>query len=302
MENEGLFLLEAHPVPKIWGGDRLSKLKGIQGQEIGETWEISGHPDGPSLYEKGPLNKLFKDLPYLVKLIDTNDHLSVQVHPNDEYALIHENQKGKTECWIILEAEAGAGIYLGLKEGFTKKDLQKSLENKEDISKLLNFYPVEKGDFFVVPAGSIHAIGKGVFLAEVQQSSGVTYRVWDWNRVDSKGNSRELHIDKALDVINFEASKNTPSFFSMRKDIFSREQELFSHKDFKLKINSWKKGEIKTFDFDLKRPLGIFCLNGELEISTKIQKQKQGPYRSLLINSGPFAIEAKEDSLFLTIA
>jgi len=188
--------LKPHASHKIWGGSLLSKLKGLavgHGQDpIGETWEVSAHSDGPSTCEYGKLSEFsnLDEIPYLVKLIETSDNLSVQVHPNDNFAKEHENQKGKSECWLILDALPGEGIYLGVKDTTSKEDFEMALDRKEDLSKLMTFHPVKRGDFFYVPAGTAHAIGKGVFLAEVQQCSDVTYRVWDWNRLDDHGNSR----------------------------------------------------------------------------------------------------------------
>lgn len=194
--------LKPYLVEKIWGGNRIAKMKGLtDSRKLGESWEVSTLEGQSSETNNGPLSELIK-LPYLVKFIDTTDNLSVQVHPGDEYAKKHENSLGKSECWYILDAAHGAGVYLGLKEGITLKELEKTVRESGAIDQLMNFYPVKKGDFIYVPAGTIHAIGKGVFLIEAQQASGITYRFWDWNRLDEQGNSRELHVEKALAVID----------------------------------------------------------------------------------------------------
>ncbi|MBT5095743.1 MAG: class I mannose-6-phosphate isomerase, partial [Halobacteriovoraceae bacterium] len=161
--------LDPHIMQKIWGGQRLSKIGKGKQANIGETWEVSDHPDGPALFNGQALSQILPNpLSYLVKLIDTSDNLSVQVHPHEEYAKEHENSHGKTECWVILDADPGAGIYLGLKEGCNKASFEEALKTGCEMDKFLNFYPVSAGDFFFVAAGTIHAIGKGVFLAEVQ--------------------------------------------------------------------------------------------------------------------------------------
>lgn len=243
-------------VRKIWGGKKLEKMKDLKSTgdlPIGETLEI---------YDT--------HLPYLAKFIDTSDELSIQVHPGDEYAKLHENSLGKTECWIILEAKPGAGVYLGLKPHVTKEVLKLALAEKKDINELLNFYPVKRGDFFFVTAGSIHAIGKDITLAEVQQNSGITYRVWDWNRLDDNGVSRELHVDKSLDVINFEKDLNVSSFFRIKHDLFFKNglSELCEHPYFHLFLLTMKKGETYKKDLSaLSRPTSILNLEGAVSIN-----------------------------------
>ncbi|MFG1500909.1 type I phosphomannose isomerase catalytic subunit [Halobacteriovorax sp. XZX-3] len=211
-----------HLVTTVWGGEKLKKYKdpeGIFEGPLGETWEVSTLENGLSLCENGQsLEEVLegKVLTYLIKFIDTSQNLSIQVHPDNEYAHIHEDALGKDECWYILDAEEDAGIYLGLKEGVTKERLQEAIESGENVNDLLNFINVQKGDFFNIPAGSIHAIGEGVTLVEVQQNSGVTYRVWDWNRMGLDGKPRELHVKKAMDVINFNPNANVAEYFQYK--------------------------------------------------------------------------------------
>lgn len=292
---------------KIWGGNKLEKMKNLSHDAsaidgIGETWEISIHPDGPSLVNEQNLtiNK-DQELPYLVKLIDTSDELSVQVHPGDEYARVHENSQGKSECWIILEADKGAGIYLGLREGVTKESFLKGLNDKERMNEFLNFYEVKKGDFFFVPAGSIHAIGKGITLAEVQQSSGITYRVWDWNRVDSKGNPRELHVKKSLDVINFNPEYNTKEFFEFKEDLFviPGKTHILSHNTFSLSVVNLKQGEKLILDYPKKKRLSsILTLNSQV----KINGLSLASYKAVVFGDEPrIEIQALTDSSFILI-
>lgn len=243
-------------VRKIWGGKKLESWKHLETSgssvPVGETLEI---------FEES--------LPYLAKFIDTSDVLSIQVHPGDDYARLHENSSGKTECWIILEAGPGAGIFLGLKEGVTKSLLLQHLSEKKPVNELLNFYEVEPGDFYFVPSGSIHAIGKDITLAEVQQNSGITYRVWDWNRTDENGQPRELHVDKSLDVINFEPEKNKAAYFQPKKNLFLKKgkAEICSHPDFELSLLNQNSNENYFTSLSLKRPCSILNLKGRISVN-----------------------------------
>ena len=213
----------------IWGGTKLKKY-GKESKEdvISETWELSFHDDGLSLVDSGiykgkTLKEVVKkeDLgtnvstftffPCLIKLIDSASPLSVQVHPSDEYALKNENSYGKTEMWYILDHEKDAGIYVGFKNNETQSDVEKALNNGTILDKL-NFFKVKKGECYFIKSGTIHAIGKGVTLIEIQQNSNLTYRLYDYNRKDKNGNTRELHISKALKVIDY--NKYVPITFN----------------------------------------------------------------------------------------
>lgn len=210
---------------RIWGGDVLKTKYGFNvpdGKKIGELWCISdnktavsevdggiydgvklsvlANKHGDELYGEG---KSYDRFPLLIKIIDANDKLSVQVHPDDDYAYYHENGDiGKTEMWYIIDAKPGATLICGLKEGTTKEQF-KSLLEKESLEDCLNEIEVRRGDVVYIPSGMVHAIGEGILICEIQQNSDLTYRVYDYNRVDDNGNKRELHIDKALDVIDF---------------------------------------------------------------------------------------------------
>jgi mannose-6-phosphate isomerase len=298
-------VLKPHMVTKVWGGEKLARLKGLKDASLlplGETWEVSRHHDGPSQNEKGEsLEGLlkFEQLPYLVKFIDTTDNLSIQVHPDDEYAKRVEKSSGKTECWLILESDPGAGIYLGFKDGVTKEQFKKCLDHKDDLSQLMVFYPVQRGDFFFVPAGSIHAIGKGVTLAEIQQSSGVTYRVWDWNRMGLDGKPRELHIDKALDVINFDPKDNTSDTFKVRREVFKEGPgPLIHHRDFVVDLYCLKDWESLKLEPQPQRRASLMCLQGSLEAEGKVLNSYQC---ALLPSHQETTLMAKEDSSQQTI-
>jgi len=202
---------------KIWGGDQLHTVFGfdIPNDKIGEDWAISGHPHGVSTVENGPykgskVSDLWNDhrelfgnaegdvFPLLTKILDAEDDLSVQVHPDDSYGLKHEGELGKTECWYIINAKPGSEIVYG-HNAKSREELAEMIEAGR-WDDLLRRVPVKKGDFFYVPSGTIHAIGKGIMILETQQSSDTTYRVYDYDRKDDQGNTRELHIQQSIDV------------------------------------------------------------------------------------------------------
>lgn len=313
LEDLGVLKLKAHVVEKIWGGDRLRILKNLSPEfkgPIGETLEVSLLKGFESKVGDQNLSHFCTplELPFLIKYIDAKENLSIQVHPDDEYAKKNEGQLGKTECWLILDAVPGAGIYLGLANNVSPKTFKKAIESGDDVSRFLQFYPVKPGDFFVVPAGTLHAIGKDVFLAEVQQSSGLTYRVWDWNRVTSSGASRELHIDKAMDVINFGPEANTLSYFKHKENLFGQNQvqaPLYSHPDFDVQLVSQLKGESFKTNLNNKRAKSIICLDGHLSLELAGKKFEIEKYQSILLKQNPgtdFVLNSKEDSRFLFVS
>lgn len=205
-----------------WGGSKLRNefLKNTEFEFTGESWEMSAHKNGKSVAANGiyagrALDELTaefgsellgtrcrtKEFPVLFKLIDARDRLSVQVHPNDEYAQKAENDNGKTEMWTVLSCEEGAGLYLGFKKPITREEYAQRIKNNT-LEEALEFVPAEKGRSYFLPAGLVHAIGAGLVIAEIQQSSDSTYRVYDWGRMGLDGKPRQLHIGKALDVSN----------------------------------------------------------------------------------------------------
>ncbi|EPZ49766.1 phosphomannose isomerase type I-like protein [Bacteriovorax sp. BAL6_X] len=289
-----------HLVSTVWGGEKLKKYKDPEGSfdgPLGETWEVSTLENGLSLCEnKQSLEEALegKILTYLIKFIDTNKNLSIQVHPDNEYAHIHEDALGKDECWYILDAENNAGIYLGLKDEVTKERLQEAIESGENVNELLNFINVQKGDFFNIPAGSIHAIGEGVTLVEVQQSSGVTYRVWDWNRMGLDGKPRELHVKKAMDVINFKPSANKLEYFQYKN--LDSSGLLTSNNYFNARIKVLKAGDESVLS--LNGISSIVMLEGTCEIDdTEINE-----YESAVVKDIESAIlKAITDSKVLVV-
>lgn len=229
---QALYPLLFEPVLKdyIWGGRNLETRLGRQlpaGKEIAESWEIAAHENGDVVVRNGPLagatlselnEKMGAALigtraewarrrgkfPLLIKLLDANRELSVQVHPGDEYAQRNEGgELGKTEMWVVLHAAEDAAVILGVKEGTDPEKFRQAIE-EGTLERYLHRVPVQAGDFVCVPSGSLHAILGGLLIAEIQQNSDVTYRVYDWNRVGDDGKPRPLHVERALDVINFE--------------------------------------------------------------------------------------------------
>lgn len=210
-----------------WGGARLREMfnKDTPGANTGESLEVSVIPglnsrdaEGTGLsrlierYGKALLGTEIKgDFPLLVKLIDARESLSVQVHPDDAYAKKNENKLGKSEAWIILDAKPGAKIVYGLKEGVTAEMLETAAEKGRILEELLHYEEVTKGDVFDIPAGTVHAVGEGIVLYEIQQSSDVTYRFYDWDRRDDNSNKRVLHTKQALDVAYLGRPPGKPS-------------------------------------------------------------------------------------------
>ena len=215
----------------LWGGDKIVTFKHLDSQleNVGESWEISGVKDNETIVKEGPLkgkslNEVVAELkdrlvgkdnyqrfgdefPLLIKFIDARQDLSIQVHPNDEIAHKQGKPHGKTEMWYLMESEPGAKLYCGLKKQITP-DQYKEMVDNDTICDALAQYEVKEGDCFFLPAGRIHAIGPGCFLAEIQQTSDVTYRIYDYKRKDKNGNYRELHTKLAAESINYQVEND----------------------------------------------------------------------------------------------
>jgi mannose-6-phosphate isomerase len=271
----------------VWGGDYIEKMKKLppSGRKIGESWECSAHLEHPSTatLENGTKialpellsisgkeilgEEIFEEfqgnLPVLIKFIDARENLSVQVHPTDEKAKeLGEKDTGKTEFWVVLEAEKDAVLYLGFKENVDKEEFRKDISSP-DINiaeKYLNAFPAKKGDLFLNPAGTIHAIGKGLVLTEIQQSSGITYRVWDWNRTPK----RPLHIKKALEALDF-SKKVREDFEKTPRKINPKEESLVDSFYFsvdKITLDAEDEVEIETKgSFQV-----LTCIEGKVKV------------------------------------
>lgn len=232
MENL-LYPLKFNPIlkDKIWGGTKLNNLlnKDSEAPNIGESWEISDVEGDTSIVANGRLQgeslksllKVYKQFlvgkknyhtfgdkfPLLIKYIDAKEDLSIQLHPNDELAAKRHNSFGKTEMWYVMQADENSNLIVGFNKKINAAEYLNNLENKT-LTNILNFEPVKEGDTFFIEVGRVHAIGAGVMLAEIQQTSDITYRVYDWDRVDANGNERDLHNDLAIDAIDFEMDNN----------------------------------------------------------------------------------------------
>lgn len=216
-------ILKLNPACKdyIWGGRRLMDEYGkvCEKDILAETWELSCHPDGPSVIANGVYAgktllqyideqgkevlgtrcRRFKDFPILIKFIDAKDNLSVQVHPDNEFALKNEGQYGKTEMWYVMDAGEDAFLYYGFRTEVSREELEKRIR-EDTLLDVLHAEPVQKGDVLFIEPGTIHAIGRNILIAEIQQNSNVTYRVYDYGRTGKDGKKRELHVEKALAV------------------------------------------------------------------------------------------------------
>ena len=238
-----LYPLKFRPILKsiIWGGDQITEFKGIMPRQsgVGESWEVSAVKDNVSVVSNGafegkPLDELITDygalllgqrnidrfgakFPLLIKFIDARDDLSIQVHPDDKLAMERHNSFGKTEMWYVVKAEPGAGLYSGFSKQIDAGKYVELVENNT-ITDVLQRYEVKPGDLFFLPAGRVHAIGAGTFIAEIQQNSDITYRIYDYDRRDASGNGRELHTELAKDAIDYTVKKEYRTFYDEKRD------------------------------------------------------------------------------------
>lgn len=286
----------------IWGGTYFKAFnKGTSLDRVSECWELSvrdndssiiasGKDEGKRLVDVltkediGPVMDRFPYFPLLIKLIDAKENLSVQVHPSDDYALKYEQSFGKSEMWHIISADENSGLYVGLNKDYSKEEIEKALK-EGTILECLNFYKVKPGDTFVINPGTIHAIGAGVRLIEIQQNSNLTYRLYDYNRVDKDGNPRELHIKKALDVIDYHQYKVVKTgdelladnkYFTVKEVNFDKELEVNANERAFVSF-TFLEGEGKVNDIPYSKydtfflPFGKKCLikgKGKVVIST----------------------------------
>ena len=261
----------------IWGSTYFKKYFQTELSNIAELWTLSVRGDFSSQIDSGsdkgkylnevitkedigPVADRFPFFPLLVKLIDAKENLSVQVHPSDAYALKNLNSFGKTEMWHILSAKPGSGLYVGLNKDYSKEEIESKLKDNS-ILDALNFFEVKPGDTFLINAGTIHAIGEGVTLIEIQQNSDITYRLYDYLRKDKDGNYRQLHIDEALKVIDYhkyqqeehngEYLEDTP-YFKVKKVVLNKELTLKADKDSFITFTFISgKGKVDDIDYDI---------------------------------------------------
>ena len=298
--NDKLYPLKFQPIfkDKIWGGQKIKSILHKDFSPLpncGESWEVSGIEGDISVVANGflaenDLNELIEiymyDLvgdniyykfglgfPLLIKFIDAAEDLSVQVHPDDELAMKKYGQNGKTELWHVLDADPGAGLYVGFKQGVTREKYEKAV-SEGNVDQLLEFYSVKQGDTFFIPAGTVHAIGKGVLLAEIQESSDITYRIFDWNRKDENGNSRELHTEEALEAIQFE---NHTSYKIDTPETLNSSVQIIRNPFFNINLLAFDKPKQKEYS-NIDSFVIYICTEGEVHFlyDNKIEILKKG--------------------------
>ena len=283
-----LYPLKFKPIlkDKIWGG---SKLKTVLNKDFsplpnaGESWEISGVEGDISEVSNGflagnNLEELIEiymgdlvgdrvydsfgmEFPLLIKFIDANDVLSIQVHPDDALSKERHNAFGKTEMWYVIEADKGSELIVGFNQEVDRETYIKKLEEGK-LEEILNNEPVKRGSCFFIPAGRVHAIGKGILLAEIQQTSDVTYRMYDWNRTDDEGNHRELHTELAVDAIDYSFEKKYRTDYETE---INKTSELVRCPYFTTNILEFDQGIEKNY-VDLDSFVIYMCLEGEFSI------------------------------------
>lgn len=311
-------ILKLKPACKdyIWGGHRLVEEYNIpyDGEVCAEAWELSCHPDGPSVimngeYEGVTLDEFirkkgwevlgthcrrFRDFPILTKFIDARDNLSVQVHPGNGFALQNEGQYGKTEMWYVLDAEPDAFLYYGFRQEISLEEFARRIQ-ENTLLEVLNAVPVQKGDALFIESGTLHAIGKGILIAEIQQNSNVTYRVYDYGRTGKDGRKRDLHIEKALAVTNTLPIVRKGSGYPHVADCdYFTVDKLFLDGTLTYRMQ----GTVYDTSF-----LSILILDGEGTISNKGEKvpYQKGDSLFLPAGCGDWQIEGRCDALLTTI-
>ena len=305
-------ILKIKPSTKdyLWGGHRLVDEYGIEhsGDICAEAWLLSCHKDGPSYIDSGEYKgktlkeyiddnknvlgkncERFEDFPVLIKFIDAKDDLSIQVHPDDEYALANEGQYGKTEMWYVLDALEDCSLIYGLNKEISKEEFKDRILNNTLID-VVDRVKVNKGDTFFIKPGTLHAIGKGLLVLEVQQNSNITYRIYDYDRADINGNKRELHIDKALEVTNLNKVINE------KNDKHLAECDYFITD--KVEINGEYKGFVSDDCF-----LSIVVIDGKgtIKDNNDTIEFKKGNSLFLPAGTGEYIIEGNCVLLFTTI-
>ena len=310
-----LYPLKFNPIlkDKIWGGEKLSEYfnKDSKSTELGESWEISIVPGDISVVSNGELKgkslqelldvykadflgennfkRFGEQFPLLIKFIDAKQDLSIQLHPNDELAKKRHNSFGKTEMWYVMQADKDANLIVGFNQKVDNKIYLKHLENKT-LTEILNFDKVKEGDTYFIEAGRVHAIGAGVLLAEIQQTSDVTYRVYDWDRVETDGNERELHNDIAIDAFDFEMKDDFRVDYEKRKNISNEMVScpFFTTNFVELDSKLEKKNTHDSF-------IIYMCVDGKVEVSTITSNEVISKGETILIPAAIKNFKLKTD-------
>lgn len=296
----------------IWGGTRLRDDfgKDCDFEKVAESWELSCHKDGNSIVANGGYAGMtlteyiekagrsvlgtdcekFDSFPILIKLIDAKDNLSVQVHPNNEYAQRVEGEYGKTEMWYVIDCDEGAELLYGFKHEITKEEFANRIADNT-LLEVTNAVPVKKGDVFFIEAGTLHAIGKDILIAEIQQNSNTTYRIYDYGRVGNDGKPRELHVEKAKDVTVLGPAKQYPETPAEEKDGYKIKLlsscEYFTAYRVDVESKAVLEADEKSFN-------SILVLEGEPEIiADDIVKAKKGDSIFISAGTGKYTVEGK---------
>jgi mannose-6-phosphate isomerase len=307
---DGLYPLKFTPIykDKIWGGNKIKSLLNKDFGNLpncGESWELSVVEGNVSVVSNGflagnSLDELIEvymgdlvgdhvfdaygdEFPLLIKFIDANDDLSIQVHPDDEMASERHNSFGKTEMWYVVQADRGSKLQSGFNQQVDQAKYLEKLE-KVELTDILNFEEVTAGDVFFIPAGRVHAIGKGILLAEIQQTSDITYRIYDYDRRDDKGNLRELHTDLALDAIDYTLH---PEYKTKYEPKLNESVELVSCKYFTTNVLTLDQAVEKDYN-KLDSFVIYICLDGEVQIETESGSESVRKGETVLI---PASIE-----------
>lgn len=298
----------------IWGGNKLKTDFGkkFDGTPLAETWELSCHPDGPSYvtedgqeltlreyidkHGKQVLGKnceKFEDFPVLIKFIDAKGNLSVQVHPSDDYALKNEGQYGKTEMWYVVDCEEGACLYFGFKQDITTEEFEERIKNNT-LLEVLNKVPVKKGDVFFIESGTLHAIGEGIIIAEIQQNSNLTYRVYDYGRIGKDGKPRELHIEKAVKVTKCKKVQYKSYAPDLGKCKYFKVDKIYLDGQYSKTLT----GNVDESSF-----LHILVLDGNATVTNagKTVSVKKGDSLFIPANAGEYTIEGEIEALTTVI-
>ena len=300
----------------LWGGHRLvdDYQKEYDGEILAESWELSCHPDGPSYITNGKYAgktlrefietegkevlgtncERFEDFPILAKFIDARDSLSIQVHPDDAYALKYEGQYGKTEMWYVMDCEPGAYLYYGFNREVSAEEFAERIE-KETLEEVLNKVEVHKGDVLFIEARTLHAICKGILIAEIQQNSNLTYRIYDYGRVGADGKKRELHVEKALKVTDrFPVVKNTDAYPHVADCEYFTVDKLY--------LDGTLMGSVKG-TVDKSSFVSILFMEGEGQISCggEVLPYRKGDSFLLTADSGDYEVHGSCEALVTTI-
>jgi len=315
-----MFLLSPVFKDYIWGGNRLKTDFGFENdlEKTAEAWVLSCHKDGENRILNGENkgkklsevitremlgtnSEKFDFFPILIKLIDAKNNLSLQVHPDNEYALKNEHEFGKTECWYILDCDENAQLIYGFKKDISKEEFRESIENGTVLENV-NFVKVKKGDFFFIDSGTLHAIGKGILLAEIQQNSNTTYRVFDYNRLGNDGKPRPLHIDKAVDVTNCIKPSRSCSPEGEKEDFGSYSKTLLTKCPL-FEVNVYESKDKVSLFADKSSFVSLLFIDGEgkVESENEVLSVKKGSSVFIPASTGEFAVKGNVKFIKTTV-